>query len=354
MNLQSKLSLLQETLFEGGSRRFLNLCGSYFTMKMEPEKVTTTPIYLQLETTTKCNIRCEFCYGTFKRRPVKNLSLADFKKIIGQFPGLVKVHLQGIGEPFLNKEIFEMIKYAKSQGIKVDLTTNGTLLDIDTTKKILASGLDYMEFSVDSADPETFEKIRAGANFGQVVGNIKRFLIEKGSATGPQAKVTAVLTDDHIEEAPDIVEFTYQLGISSLFLIRVQDFDSEAVKQDNDNDGEFDKQFSESVRKAKIVAKKRNVHLDVSMPLNGSLERGCKRPWLSTSILADGYVVPCCRVIRPEEINFGNVLDSDFRADIWNSSDYKEFRKALKGKNPPETCNNCHFYYRNPMSRDHI
>jgi radical SAM protein with 4Fe4S-binding SPASM domain len=353
MDLIARLKLLGHVLRDKGLKSSLNLCLSYFTLVCEPSRVGTTPIYLQVEPTTRCNLRCTMCYGKYGRRVCDDLSLDNFKEIVSQFPHVIKIHLQGIGEPFLNKDVFKMIRYAKSKGIQMDLATNTTLIDKDLAREIIAAGLDYIELSIDSPVAATYEAIRVGAAFENVVRNVKNLVEAKGNLKKPEIKILSVVQDESVGEMPQLVEFAHKLDVKSIMFIHLQPWDKDHVKQRHPDEETFTRRFEGAIPKAQRLAKRYGIYLDLSSPPGEYASRECKRPWLSTSILADGYVVPCCRVISPEEINFGNVFQEDFK-DIWNSTKYMAFRKSLKGASRPAACDNCYFYYRNPLSRDHI
>ena len=75
------------------------------------------------------------------------------------------IRCTGGGEPLLHPELPEMIKDAKEKGAKVWLNTNGSMfgpdsLGIERLEKIIDSGVDVIEFSMDAADAETYAKLR--------------------------------------------------------------------------------------------------------------------------------------------------------------------------------------------------
>ena len=84
-----------------------------------------------------------------------------------------------------------MIRYARERGIRTMLHTNGTLLDAAKAREIVASGLDYLSFSFDGFERETYEKIRVRASFDQTVANIEGFLREK-KAQGSRTPYTVI------------------------------------------------------------------------------------------------------------------------------------------------------------------
>lgn len=80
-----------------------------------------------VEITNRCNLSCSFCPGT--KRPGKFLSEEEFKHILSEiksYTDFVYFHL--MGEPLLHPKFFEFVKLANEEGLKVCLTTNGTLL----------------------------------------------------------------------------------------------------------------------------------------------------------------------------------------------------------------------------------
>lgn len=75
------------------------------------------------------------------------------------------IRCTGGGEPLLHPELPDMIKDAKAKGAKVWLNTNGSMFGPDTLgiqrlEKIIDSGVDVIEFSMDAADPITYNKLR--------------------------------------------------------------------------------------------------------------------------------------------------------------------------------------------------
>jgi radical SAM protein with 4Fe4S-binding SPASM domain len=246
-----------------------------------------------------------------------------------------------------------MIEHAKSKGIKVELASNATLLEKKLASRIVESNLDYIELSIDSPVAETYERIRTGAKFEKVEENIKNLVEARGVRKKPDIKILAVVQDENVCEMPELINFAARHSIYSVMMIHVQPWSRGHEKKAHARESQFRARFNESMIKAKEEAQKKGVYLDISSPSRPNAKRACKRAWLSTSILADGHVVPCCRVISPESISFGNIFEQDFRT-IWNSKKYQAFRKVLKASRRPSACVDCYFYGRNPLKRDHI
>ena len=169
------------------------------------------PSYLNLETIAGCNLRCVMCpigTGDFKR-PVKVMDMSLFKKIVDEASGNVRyTWLHWFGEPFMDPLIFDRIKYAKSKGLKTQLSSNITRLDEDKAKRVLESGLDEMILSLDGATKQTYENIRKQGNFETVMANAERFLRMKkeGGFKKPWARVQIIKMHENEAEIQAFTE----------------------------------------------------------------------------------------------------------------------------------------------------
>src|SRR5262249_37773473 len=83
--------------------------------------------------------------------------------------------LIGLGEPFMDRKIFDRIEYCEQHGIATLLSTNGTFLDEELSAKILESALQHITLSFDGASKETFEHYRKSARYEKVRGNCGGF-----------------------------------------------------------------------------------------------------------------------------------------------------------------------------------
>ncbi len=111
--------------------------------------------------TYKCNAFCEFCHFSNHEifRHTKNASLEDFKSNVSQLAdlGVKFIDLTG-GEPLLNKDIAEMVKFARGLNMQTSITSNGLLYHKFAEK--LAGNVNLLHFSLDSPDEEEHNKIR--------------------------------------------------------------------------------------------------------------------------------------------------------------------------------------------------
>ena len=155
-----------------------------------------TPFVLIVDPASNCNLKCRFC-PTGHPDLIKatgryqgSMSLEIFKKLIddlSDFPNPVKVlRLFKEGEPLMNKQLSEMILYARqSKHIKrIDTTTNGVLLTPANSEKIISAGIDQINISVNGLNENQFlELVKTKVNFERYVKNIEYLYSIKGNCT---------------------------------------------------------------------------------------------------------------------------------------------------------------------------
>ncbi len=153
-----------------------------------------TPFVVFVDPASACNFACPFCPTGHKDlidetgRFQGIMKLPLFKKIIdglGEFPEPIKVlRLYKDGEPFLNKNLAAMIRYAKDSGRVpyIDTTTNGSLMTPERLGPVLEAGLDKINISVDGMNREQYQQFTGfDFDFDRFVDNVKWLDANKGS-----------------------------------------------------------------------------------------------------------------------------------------------------------------------------
>lgn len=146
-----------------------------------------TPMILMFDPSSACNQNCPFCpNGTHnkkmwsERKQPGFMSYELYRKVIDEaaaFPGRINVvRLYKEGEPLLNKRLPDMIRYAKIKDIadRVDLTTNGTLLEPDLNLALIDAGLDRINISFYGTNSADWEKNSGGnkIDYDNLINNI--------------------------------------------------------------------------------------------------------------------------------------------------------------------------------------
>lgn len=149
-------------------------------MEIWDEPVVEFPKRLNIELTNFCNQACVMCPHPEMERTKGMMSPELFRKIVDEAsPYGTKVWLHYLGEPLLNPDALSMVEYAKGTRLSsVGFSTNGELLTETLSRRIIESGLDRLEISLDSLDDEEFKRIRKSKSrtYPQVSASIRMFL----------------------------------------------------------------------------------------------------------------------------------------------------------------------------------
>lgn len=143
----------------------------------------THPIALQVEVTSECNLKCEYCIHHLmveNDKPIGTMSMKQYIEILDRHKDtLILLHLQGQGEPFLHPQYAEMVKEAKKRGLMLLAFTNGTALNAKNRKMLLEADFDLLYLSFDMQDKEGLEKTRTGMSYDKVVHNYQQLVKER-------------------------------------------------------------------------------------------------------------------------------------------------------------------------------
>lgn len=137
--------------------------------------------YVRVSVTDRCNLRCVYCMpekGIAQVPHASILSYDEIVKICESFAelGIRKIKVTG-GEPLVRKNLSGLVRDIKNiSGIeKVTLTTNGVLLG-EQLDALAAAGLDGVNISLDTLNPETYSSITRGGQIQRVLDSIDKVL----------------------------------------------------------------------------------------------------------------------------------------------------------------------------------
>ena len=130
------------------------------------------PVSASIEATTNCNLSCPECPSGLKAfsRPTGSISLGNFQRYVDQLSkNLVYLMIYFQGEPYLNKQFFELVNYARSKRIYTATSTNGHFFDDENARRTIESGIDRIIISLDGSDEESYSSYRKGGDFNKVI-----------------------------------------------------------------------------------------------------------------------------------------------------------------------------------------
>jgi radical SAM protein with 4Fe4S-binding SPASM domain len=161
--------------------------------------------------TDRCNLACAHCYSrSGPGRDTKNeLSTAEALALIDDFSEMgVPLILFSGGEPLLREDIWELARHARKKGIKMALSTNGTLITADIAGKIKESGIEYAGISLDGATAATHDRFR------NVEGAFERSVaaFSRCREAGVRCGVRITLTRENCGELGALVDLAQKIG----------------------------------------------------------------------------------------------------------------------------------------------
>ena len=326
---------------------------SRIAQRLKLRRLPYLPHQLDVEPIDICNFACDHCQVThWKRELATRLNPERFRAILGQFPGLRHIKLQGMGEPLLNKSLLDMLEEGERRGIAMMTVSNGSVYTEGIAGRLLALRKATLVFSIDGATAETFESIRVNGKFQAVTEHIADLTRRRGATPWPRIEINTVATARNMHELPELVRLSKQLGVDSLTIrTQLEDFGKDSMQGSivpiNISRG--------SRRAEQLLAESERVSAEIGMPLE--ITRGprysssnrCRWPWNNAYIAANGDVVPCCQVADASVVKMGNVFDQPF-SQIWNNDKYQTLRRRIANDDIPHYCRSC--YGMRPVAAD--
>ena len=146
------------------------------------------------------------------------MSLATFRKLmeqVRQFPSPPTIHLGGYGEPMSHPDFLQMVRLAKETGARVEMTTNGTLLNADMAAALIELNLDRMVVSIDGVTPESYGQVRVNGDLRQVDPESHRNAPAQGAggrAAIPQVGLAFVAMKRNVADLPELPRLATRVG----------------------------------------------------------------------------------------------------------------------------------------------
>ena len=176
--------------------------------------------YLRLSVTDRCNLRCTYCIPEAGVQHLERGDVLSFEEIVALVRsfcrlGVRRLRLTG-GEPTLRRELPALVATLRAlPGIEdVALSTNGLRLE-ELAKPLRAAGVDRLNVSVDSLDPERFARITRGGDVGRVLAGIEA--ARAAGFRGIKINVVAArgFNDD---ELPALCAYAWERGLIPRFI----------------------------------------------------------------------------------------------------------------------------------------
>ncbi|NJK95477.1 MAG: radical SAM protein [Bacteroidales bacterium] len=191
------------------------------------------PYSCSIEPTNHCNLHCPECpsgMGTLKRKRGE-ISLEDFKILIDAIKHhttFLTLYLQG--EPLLNRNLAEMIRYASEERIYTTISTNGQILNESTAKEIVLSGLKKLIVSIDGTDQDSYQKYRRNGSLDKALLGIKNIikLRKENGLSHPLVILQFIVFSTNENQLQQIRELGKDLHVDKIEIKTAQHYDLSA------------------------------------------------------------------------------------------------------------------------------
>lgn len=333
------------------------------------------PLKVTMELTYACNLKCQMCPLEIAKNAGKPLSEEARKELTTQqikdfVDDLKKMKVRSImltgGEPFIRKDIDEIIRYIKARGFYCAILSNGYFISQEHARVFIESGVDLISFSMDGTQ-DIHNQIRGVADsFQKICESVRLIEQEKKRLRKGLPRVILNCTISALNQAvlSEIVETAHRLGVNLVDYMYLFYTDEDKIQATKNimPVGELKPEnqiLPESIKKVDLETLRRQVRLSKDMarqyriaigfnpPLNNKeIEQRffdedsafcskCFYPWFETRVDPFGNIYPCSL-----DVAMGNIRETSFK-EIWNGPKYIDFRRKLRKAKLLPMCIKC-------------
>ena len=299
------------------------------------------PLVMSWNVTRECNMKCSHCYiNATENKLAHELTTEEGKKLMDQICQVSKplLILSG-GEPLLRSDIYELIKYGASKGLKMGLGSNGCLIDDVVAAKLKLAGIATVSISLDSHIPTQHDEFRGVEGSWQKAVNACKALRKNNILV----QVNTTLTQQNYDQIESIMSLTEEIGVENFHLFFLVPT-GRGAKLTDISPQKYEDMISNTF--AKVAKHKLNVRpscapqfMRIAKGMGLDMRqwvRGCMAGLYYCRIYPNGDVTPCPYL----PVKLGNIKEKTFKEIWFNSPIFKALRdpNSLKGK-----CGKCDY-----------
>lgn len=304
------------------------------------------PIHMDVELSTKCNLRCRFCHlDYFDPKEWTQFSLKDFERTIGPaLPHLNSITLFNKFEALTCRDFLPIFNFVAGHGIETYFSTNGLLLNDEIIDQVVGR-LNFLTVSVTGFTSESY-RLNMGFNGLMILeDNLTKLRAVKAQRNTdlPRLRISTVGMLDTIDELSLAVDFAKKHQAEEG--VQLTSFKAHGESLVPLMPMSNPKLYTRMTENALAYAKKMEVRLTLQ---SGSLaenksqtqalgHRFCDIPWRRLSIQPDGEVYPCPMAYAP----IASLAEMSIK-EIWDSAALAAFRAGVNDhENMNEDCLKC-------------
>ncbi len=304
------------------------------------------PVVYNIETTNRCNMRCQMCpRTTMMTRPIEDIDFDTFANVVRQikphdealwaewktycekkygireedepsenhfFLYIISkvIQLHGYGDPLLDVHMDEYVRMLTENGFPTYFSCNPANIDMERTKKMLDAGLSYIKYSIESVDDAQFKEVRGqAANFTKSYQDILK-----------------------------VLDYKHEKGLDTTIVITMLNLNRKNQKEEFDKLLEaFDGLDVYTYLKSEDCQwYRKDYHGTESIHWS----EPCKHPWMTMTVKSNGEATMCMEDFN-NAIILGDTRTQSLK-EIWEGKPYTDFRRqhicVAKGIKCNEEC----------------
>lgn len=308
---------------------------------------TIYPLYMEISPSGACNHRCIFCALDFMEYQARFLDTAVLKIRLEEMAalGLKSIMYAGEGEPFLHKDMAEIVRHGKSVGLDQAFTTNGTLLTPEISEQIL-DVTSWIKVSCNAGTAESYARIHRtkASHFDRVMENLRAAVdIRRQKGANCTLGMQILLLPETRNEVVGLARLAREIGLDYLVVKPYSQHPQSKC------DAYRDISYSGLEELAGELEAVRTVSFQPVLRLNSihkwqEKERPYKRclglPFWSY-MDAGGSIWGCSMFLGEDSFHYGNIYQQSFR-EIWEGPKRLSALRNFEENFDPEHCRvNC-------------
>ncbi|MCD6472401.1 radical SAM protein [Candidatus Aerophobetes bacterium] len=298
----------------------------------------TGPLKVFFEITFRCNFRCKNC-DIWKKPKGDEINTIQTRDILKQLAknNVLHVSFSG-GEPFLRKDLLDLIKLANNLGMKTSVNTNGWFINHKVAKEICHSGLDTIYISLDGANANIHDYIRGiQGSFERVLKAIELIRVERNGKT-PKIFTNITINKTNVQDLAKMVDLSGKRGVDGVTMSVVQDFEKYRPNKEMVLSSGYLNELKLQMGLLKKDYRHLLPHMDGYFDEFGTYIKNpvelykyrCVAGYATVLIHPNGDVFPCPVAFK----KMGNIIQGSF-AQIWYSENSNLLRKKIKENKHP-------------------
>ncbi|KPA11124.1 radical SAM protein [Candidatus Magnetomorum sp. HK-1] len=300
------------------------------------------PFHVTIDTSKQCNLKCLGCryqdrqidFTSLGGQNVINISIDMIKQLFNDLKpmGTNAIILTGEGEPFLHPQLFDIISEVKKNRYHLTLRTNGTLLSESKAHKLIDNKVDILKVSLWATKPDEYQQLYPGVSselFQKTLDGLKMVSRIKKirKSQFPRVVIHQVINKYNYQTIHNMIDLAHNANCNSVYFAPFKAWEGKLTNT-------FLSSEEENILFDLLVSAKNKAEaLNIGHNIDSALLRfktgpnvwesfPCYLGWFHARIKLDGTVLPC----DPCGIKMGNLNDNRI-FDIWNSTEYRKFRK---------------------------